>query len=117
MTTTEDMTIKGPVGDLRHEKIRRVSPQFSGRIAPAIPVPSPNLAAFVAMLEPEGKLGKLRPLADRIEDGHATETEEEITTVYDNFSMLLNVIEDLVGMCRRREEALAQCDVRVGSYS
>lgn len=113
----ENMTLRGPVGDLRDEQFRRVSPALSGHITASIPVPSPNLAAFIAKLEPMGKLGALRGLAERIESGNATGEEGEIDTLYESLSMLLDCIEDLVDMCRRREEALAQCDVRVGAAS
>lgn len=113
MTTTEDMTLKGPVGDLRHEKFRKAGPP-SGRIRAPFVVPSPNLAAFYGLLAPDAKLGKLRVIADKTERGE-TLTDDEDITLYESVSMLLNCVEDLAGMCLRREEALADCDVRIGA--
>lgn len=110
--TEENISIKAPVGDVRDEAFCRGSPS---PFFPSPHVPSPNLAAIIADLEPTGRLGKLLPLAKKIEDGQATGDEPEVEMVYDNFSMVLDYVQDLVDMCRRREEALADCNVHIGA--
>lgn len=95
-------------GDARFEGFQR-SHQFD------TPVPSKNLAEIIARQAPGGKLSKLRELANKIEAGNGTESDEEVTTLYESLDYLVTTIEDLVGMCRRREEALAECNVRVGA--
>lgn len=109
--STIDITIRAPVGDARDEAFERGSPS---PFYPRPHVPSPNLAAIVDDLEPTGRLGKLLPLARKIEDGQATESEDEIAILYDNFGMLLDYIQDLADMCRRREEALSDCSIHIG---
>lgn len=110
--TEENLSILAPVGDTRDEAFAHGSPS---PFYPRPHVPSPNLKAIQADLEPTGRLGRLLPLAQKIEDGRATGDEPEVEMVYDNFSMLLDYIQDLAGMCLRREEALADCNVHIGA--
>ncbi|AFU86699.1 hypothetical protein D869_gp215 [Caulobacter phage CcrRogue] len=108
-----NMTIKGPVGDLRDEAMARVASRLSGFVTAGAQVPSPNLAAFKALLEPGGKLAKFRAIGNIAEVG-GTLTEDQEIDLYDGVGMLVDCIEDLIGMCERREQALAECDVQIG---
>ncbi|UTU08092.1 hypothetical protein CcrC1_gp406 [Caulobacter phage C1] len=103
----QHISLKGGLGDARNEQFQRLSPMVPAG------VPSPNLQAIITNLE-SGKLGTLRVLADKIENGAATEDEAELDALYDGLPLLVAYVEDLIGMCLRREEALAECDVRVG---
>uniref|UniRef100_A0AB74UKT0 Uncharacterized protein n=1 Tax=Caulobacter phage BL57 TaxID=3348355 RepID=A0AB74UKT0_9VIRU len=93
--------------------MQKAMPRFSGRIVAPIEVPSPNLAAFKALLAPGGKLAKYREIANLTERGE-TLTEDQEIDLYDGVGTLVDCIEDLIGMCERREQALAECDVRIG---
>ncbi|AFU88158.1 hypothetical protein CcrColossus_gp288 [Caulobacter phage CcrColossus] len=99
----ENISIRGPVGDARDERV--------GKSADAeryVYEPSPNLKAFITeMYHTRGStLDKIGDLAAKIERGDASGSEEESLQVYDALPVLYACIEDLVDMCRRREQAL-----------
>lgn len=92
-----------PMTDLRDETTARAPSQ----------VPSPNLAKIRDAVE-TGELAPLFKLAHKIEEGNATGDEAESLTVYEGLPVLVAYVADLYGMCRRREQALAECGVSVG---
>lgn len=108
-TTTHRTMIHG---DLRQEQLQRVR---SGRacVAGGADFPSPNLAAVITSLE-SGDLANIKALVKRIEDGEATCTPEEQEEVYDALVKVFGHTTDLVGMCKHREQGLAELDVQVG---
>lgn len=98
--------------DLRDERCTRYGP--TGARPGATPqVPSPNLKKVMEAIA-TGELAPLIALGDRIENGNATESEEERGKVYDALPLLLGYVLDLSEMCLRRERALNDCDVGFG---
>lgn len=95
--------IRGPFGDARDEQHRK-SPDAELYTY----TPSPNLKAYIHNLHHArgSNLEKVGELASKIERGDATGSEEESLQVYEALPMLYACIEDLVDMCRRREQAL-----------
>jgi hypothetical protein len=98
--------------DLRDENFSRFGSALA-RIGPSPVVPSPNLKRMIEALE-TGELAPIVRLGERIEAGAATDEEEEVDKVYDAVPLLLAYVQDLVDMCRRREQALKECDVGIG---
>jgi hypothetical protein len=100
------------MSDLRDEKMTRLGSTLA-RIGPTPQVPSPNLKKIMDAIE-SGELEPIFKLAIKIDDGEATGDEAESLTVYEAVPLLVGYISDLTGMCRRREEALAELDIQIG---
>jgi len=100
------LTAHGRNVDLRHElasefDVERESP-FRDH-----PLLSANAKKMLESFQSEKWQQRFR-LADRIESGHATESEAEVDALYTAFPEMLNEIIDLFNMVSRRDELIAK---------